>query len=404
MDKRDRLIFSTLFFAIFATVTGVGIVVPLLPVYAHDLGASGLYIGLIFGAFSLSRTFFLPYFGMLSDRKGRKIFIIPGLLAYTLISFTFLFSNSVQALIVIRFIQGIASAMLMPVIQAYVGDITPEGKEGWTMGLFNMSLFFGLSIGPVLGGIINDMFSLNAAFIAMGLLSFISFLLAQFLLPPTQSEKVVRRGKAPEVWRLLLKDRDIAGLFIFRFVYTACIGIIWGFLPVLADLELSLSSSLIGTLVMLGILVSGMIHLPMGYLADRLNKKMMVFIGGLIAGYAVLSFFWSSHFWDMVSASIIFGIGGGIAMPALMAMAVIKGNRIGAMGSVMAFLTVGHSLGMLAGSLLAGLMMDMVRLRYAFPMGAFLMILGTCIFLMCTGTNKDSSFDTKQNVPATKYP
>ena len=53
MQKLDKLIFTTLFFSIFATITGVGIVVPLLPVYAHNLGAGGLYIGLIFGAFSI---------------------------------------------------------------------------------------------------------------------------------------------------------------------------------------------------------------------------------------------------------------------------------------------------------------------------------------------------------------
>ena len=69
MHKLDKAIFVTLFFSIFATITGVGIVVPLLPVFAHNLGAGGLYIGLIFGAFSLSRVFFLPYFGRLSDRK-----------------------------------------------------------------------------------------------------------------------------------------------------------------------------------------------------------------------------------------------------------------------------------------------------------------------------------------------
>ena len=76
MHLLDKKIFGTLFFSIFTAVTGVGIVVPLLPVYAHDLGASGLYIGLIFGVFSLSRTVFLPYFGRLSDKKGRKPFIV----------------------------------------------------------------------------------------------------------------------------------------------------------------------------------------------------------------------------------------------------------------------------------------------------------------------------------------
>ena len=146
MESLDKKIFGTLFFSIFAAVTGVGIVVPLLPIYAHNLGASGLYIGLIFGAFSLSRTVFLPWFGRLSDVRGRKPFIVPGFLAYALISLSFVYSNTVGTLIVIRFFHGIASAMLMPVIQAYIGDITPRKREGITMGAFNMSLFLGLSL------------------------------------------------------------------------------------------------------------------------------------------------------------------------------------------------------------------------------------------------------------------
>ena len=219
MNLGDKKIFATLFFAIFATVTGVGIVVPLLPVYAHDLGASGFYIGMIFGAFSLARTFFLPYFGRLSDRKGRKPLIVPGLAAYTLVSLAFLVSDSVNALIIIRLIQGIASAMLLPVIQAYVGDITPEGREGFVMGLFNMSVFFGLSLGPVLGGVINEHFSLDAAFVAMGGLSFFGFLLSLLLLPPTHTERAVRRSRSPARWKQLVQNREIAGLFCFRFSY-----------------------------------------------------------------------------------------------------------------------------------------------------------------------------------------
>ena len=168
MQKLNKSIFSTLFFSIFATVTGVGIVVPLLPVYAHDLGAGGLYIGLIFGAFSLSRSVLMPYFGRQSDKKGRKPYIVPGMFAYTLISIAFVFSKNINSLIVLRFVQGAASAMLLPVIQAYVGDITPRGREGFTMGIFNMSLFLGLSLGPLLGGVIKDHFSLNAAFFQHG--------------------------------------------------------------------------------------------------------------------------------------------------------------------------------------------------------------------------------------------
>jgi DHA1 family multidrug resistance protein-like MFS transporter len=384
MNAIDRKIFGTLFFSIFATVTGVGIVVPLLPVYAHNLGASGLYIGLIFGAFSLSRTFFLPYFGRRSDKKGRKPFIVTGLFSYAVISLAFILSSGVESLIVIRFFQGITSAMIMPVVQAYVGDITPPGKEGWVMGLFNMSLFIGLSAGPLLGGVIKDRFSLDGAFVCMGTLSLVGFMLSLVFLPPTAEESVVKKGRAPLEWSQILSDRTIAGLFLFRLAHTACIGIIWGFLPVFADMEFSISASGIGILVMLGVLVSGVVQVPMGWLADRLNRKSMIILGGLVVTGAVYAFTHANGFQDMFWASVVFGAGGGIAMPALMAAAVLQGSRSKAMGSVIALLTVAHSLGMLVGSVMAGVMMDGFQLRQAFILGSLVMASGTLLFAACT--------------------
>jgi MFS family permease len=389
MNKIDKKIFATLFFSMFGTVTGVGIVVPLLPVYAANLGAGGVYIGLIFGAFSISRTFFLPYFGRSSDRKGRKPFIIAGLLAYTIVSLAFMFSNRVESLIAIRFLQGIASAMIMPAVQAYVGDITPPGCEGFAMGLFNMSMFLGLSIGPLIGGIISDNFSLNMSFASMGFLTFMGFLLSLLLLPPVKSEHITGRGIEPMAWKQVLHDRNMAGLFLFRLAYAACIGVIWSFLPVLADVELSLSSSTIGILVTLGVFSSGLLHVPMGLIADRVNRKMMVVSGGLIITYAIFSFNWASSFGDLLLASILFGLGGGIAMPALMALAVLKGNTNNAMGSVMGLLAMAHSLGMLTGSLVAGLMMDVSRLRHAFPSGGVLMALCLGLFIILTYHKKE---------------
>jgi MFS family permease len=344
MNLSDKKIFATLFFAIFATVTGVGIVVPLLPVYAHDLGASGFYIGMIFGAFSLARTFFLPYFGRLSDHKGRKPLIIPGLLAYTAIAFGFIFFKEVNSLIVLRFFQGIASAMLMPIIQAYVG--------------------------------------------CMGLLSLIGFFLCVFLLPPTRSEKYITSGKTPHDWKQLFLNRDIASIFMFRFSHILCIGIVWAFLPLLAKIKFSATSSTIGILIMLGVLVSGALHVPMGFLADKISKRWMVVAGGLMVACAVLSFQWAEGFWGMVWASVCFGIGGGIAMPALMAIAVLKGSETDSMGSVMAILTLAHSLGLLCGSLIGGLMMDLFELRVAFPIGAAIMAITVVVFLISTSSRR----------------
>jgi DHA1 family multidrug resistance protein-like MFS transporter len=378
--KINKKVFGTLFFSLLATITGVGIVVPLLPVYARNMGAGGLYIGLIFGAFSISRTFLLPFFGRWSDRRGRKPFIITGLFCYALVSVAFILFTQVYQLIIIRFFQGIASAMVMPVIQAYVGDITPKGREGFVMGLFNMSLFFGLSLGPVAGGFINDHINLKAAFVCMGVLAMVGAVLSLWLLPATRDEAGLGRGRPPLQWTAIIGDRVIVGLFAFRLAYTAGIGIIWGFLPVLADAQFHLSSSRIGILVMLGVLVSGLIQTPMGYLADRINRKAMVVTGGLLAGLAVLSYQWAGSHAQLYVASIAFGLGGGTAMPAVMAVAVLKGHQTESMGSVMAVLTVAHSLGMLLGAVMAGAMMDWYNLRGAFGLGAGCMLLGLIVF------------------------
>ncbi len=378
----QKKVVLTLFFAIFTTVTGVGIVVPLLPVYANDLGASGLYVGMIFGAFSISRTFLLPVFGRLSDFRGRKPFIVIGLFAYTLISVAFTFSENVESLIILRFIQGAGSAMIMPVVQAYVGEITPEGSEGYSMGLFNLSMFLSLSLGPLMGGSIKDVWTLDAAFICMGIFSAIGLLLCLFFLPPVSQEKNQLNKEAPKPWKLVLKDRTIVVIFMFRYAYTSCIGVIWCFMPVYADTQFNLSASLTGVLVMLGVFVSGLLHLPMGYLADRIDKKKMILLGGAFSTIGMLLPFYATQFWDLVLAVCIFGVGGGISMPAIMACAMIKGDEKKAMGSVMSVLTVAHSLGMLTGSMVAGLTMDYLSLRFSFPCGMLIMGMGTLAILV----------------------
>ncbi len=157
--------FTALFISAFASMLGMGIIVPLMPIYAKTLGASGIWLGLIFSGFSLSRLIFMPLMGKMSDKKGRKIFICTGLFLYSLLTLGYVFANSVFSLIWIRILHGFASAMTVPIIMAYVGDITPKGREGRFMGYFNVSFFMGMGLGPFIGGILNDSFGMASAFI-----------------------------------------------------------------------------------------------------------------------------------------------------------------------------------------------------------------------------------------------
>ena len=325
-------IFITLFVAIFVSMLGQGIVVPLLPVYAHQLGATGFSIGIMFGAFSISRTLFLPYFGSQSDQRGRKPYITTGLLLFSLASIAYMFSYDVNTLICVRFFQGIAAAMILPVALAYVGEITPRGQEGFMMGLLHLSLFGGLSAGPVLGGIAKDTLGMRPAFVSMGVLCILGFFLCLVFLPPRKDEPLVSRGRSPQRIMLFLRNRQLLGLFLLRFAATACIGTFWAFAPVLADTEFKLSGFATGILIMFSVFISAILTIPMGYLADRISKRFLVTLGGLIAFVSMLFFAYSQKTWGLYAASILAGLAGGISVPAMMAMGVLVGRTNGHMG------------------------------------------------------------------------
>ncbi|MBL0701035.1 MAG: MFS transporter, partial [Desulfosarcina sp.] len=101
------------------------------------------------------------------------------------------------------------------------------------------------------------------------------------------------------------------------------------------------------------------------------------------------SFTWANGFRDLFIANALFGLGGGISMPALMAMIVIKGERADAMGSVMGLVTMAHSSGLLVGAFLAGLMMDYFKLSRSFTLGAVVMLAGIALFAINTRNFKE---------------
>jgi len=68
-------IFPILALCVFSSMLGIGIIAPLLPLYAESMGATGIWVGIIFAGFSISQAMFLPIIGKLSDRSGRKLFI-----------------------------------------------------------------------------------------------------------------------------------------------------------------------------------------------------------------------------------------------------------------------------------------------------------------------------------------
>ena len=162
---------------------GLGLISPIIPNYASDLGASGIYIGLIYSSFSLTRAFLQTPVGRLADTYSKKKIIIVGLIVYALISYLYTLVNSPETLIVVRLLHGVGSSMMMPVAMAYAINLTPKGEEGKYMGYLNTALFTGYGAGPFIGGYIFESYNTLRVFQTMSLLVIISLILTVLFVP-----------------------------------------------------------------------------------------------------------------------------------------------------------------------------------------------------------------------------
>ncbi len=374
MDNSKK-IFYVLFIASIVTNIGSGMIASLLGVYSKTLGATGLQLGIIYSGISFSRAILSPPIGKLSDEKGRKAFLIFGLLAYTLISFGYIYAKTAWGLIIVGLLHGAAAAFVLPVAFAYIGDITPIGKEGEYLGTFGISLFIGWAIGPVLGGVIADVLGYKEVFLGMGILSFASLVITFFMLPES---KTIKKDGNSISYKSLLKDRLLVVVLSVRFLHLITISSIVTFVPVFA-LSINLSLSQIGTILMLNILVMGLLQQPFGKLADRTNRINMLIIGGIIASAGLMGIPFSVNFLQLLFWNIVMAVGSALSFPTTNAIMTVKGRNTG-MASVMAVFNFAMSAGMALGPLIAGVIYDEMGLSWVFVVLSVISTLGLLLF------------------------
>ena len=376
----DRHLYFSLFLTIMTTALGVSQVVPLLPVYAQELGATGFHLGLIFSSFALARSIFLPLVGKYSDTYGRRAFMLWGLFFYTLIAIGFVLSSQVYQLILCRFFLGGAAAMVIPVARAYVGDMTAPGHEGRIMGHFNMAFFGGLAIGPWMGGFLKDFFGIASAFYSMGLLSALGFFLALATLPKSRSAQA-RHEQTQISYAALMRIPILAAVFLFRFGSIIGVGVLWTFLPLYAHERLALTSGRIGILVSLTVIMTTLLQPVFGRLADRVSRTRMALAGGLMASLTLMLLPFCRSFAHLFVLNLAIGSAIGLYMPPLMAMAVDVGRETGFITRVMSVLEMAFSLGMVFGPILAGLLKEALGLDAVFWVGGAIGISSCFVFV-----------------------
>ncbi len=371
MEKR---IFIVLFIAVFATMLGAGIIEPFMAIYAESLGANGFFIGLIFGSFTLSRALFTPLIGRISDFRGRKNLLLIGLAGYTILSFFYAAASTTTSLIIVRFLHGLASAMVLPIAMAYIGDIAPKNEEGKYLGTFTIAFFMGLAFGPIIGGALHDLWHMNAAFYTMGVISFLSLLFLIFMLPEINAHKNVK----PSSFKVILKDKTMQAMLIFRTLNAYGIAALMGFLPLVAE-RINVSVFQIGFVVSSNLLISSVFQRYFGILSDKSDKIFMLIVGSLMMLVALALIPFSTGFYSLLFYNLLMGFGSAISIPAGSAITAQLGRKLG-MGSVMGLFNTAFGIGGGIGPIIAGLIMLATSLTFVFVSSAMIVLAGTIIF------------------------
>ena len=377
---RSRL--GLLFFAVLVDLVGFGIVLPVLPFYAADLGAGAPQTGLLYATYSLVQLVMAPLWGRISDRVGRRPVIILGLLGSAFAYAIFAQADSLALLFLSRVVGGIGGSTI-PVAQAYIADVTPPGRRAGGLGLVGAAFGLGFVIGPALGGILYGLSpgSPAAPGYAAAALCLANALAALAWLPESR-----RAGGSGGTSRFNLGAAlaEAAGSRQIRLVLAGYLCITMAFAtlhPTLSLLALERfgmggrqAGYLFALLGIVSVVVQGGL---VRRLAPRYGERTLLRVSGIPFCLGLLAVGTAATAPALLAGLVLIGIGYGGAIPSVLALL----SRAAGPERQGAVLGLGQSVGSLArvlGPAMAGKLFD-VRLALPYVAGAAL-ILAAALF------------------------
>jgi DHA1 family tetracycline resistance protein-like MFS transporter len=380
-----RTSLAILFLTVFIDLIGFGMVIPFLPFYAREYGASGVVVGAIVGIYSIMQFFFAPVWGRLSDRIGRRPVILISLTASCIGYALFGLARSLSVLFISRLIAGVGGANI-GTAQAYIADTTTLENRAKGMGLIGAAFGMGFILGPPLSGVLSTVGlhhnlpgNLLPGAVAAGL-SFGALMLALFVLAESKApDTAVRSGVPPQfdprVWRGIVQH---AILF-------AIIGALFMTLFAVSGMETSVTLhardrfnfsqlDLAYFFLFMGVIVAAIQGGLIGRLAKMLGETALVGIGAasFTIGLAMIPLVYRVSLLYVVAFFI--AVGQGLTYPSLTSL-ITKASPPSEHGSMLGLASGIGSLARFLGPIFSGFLYDLASARGAFYGGAMVTLI-----------------------------
>ncbi|MFA9559617.1 MFS transporter [Evansella sp. AB-rgal1] len=327
---------------------------PIISTYAHSLGASSFFTGIIIAIYSFSNMIGNAISGHWIDRYGRKRILLIGMIFVAIILLFYPFIQTPWGLFSVRFIHGLAGGALIPAAFAYLGDLAPSHRRGKTMAFSGACIGTAAIIGPAMGGIISSHFTISAVFYSVSILFLLTSLLSLILLKESLTTENKKQVKIKDMVPLL-KNPIMIQAALSAFALMMSMGVLTYSLPLKVE-ALSLSSAVTGLLLSSFGLVAIIIFLsPINRLFDKYQATTFILIGMGFISFSLISLSLLQSIQFMTFIMFFYGIGFSFIFPSMNRM-ILEISTMETRGKAFGIFYGAFSLGVVFGSSFAGAM------------------------------------------------
>ena len=362
------------------TMSGQGVISPILPLYAQTFGVSVALVGMAVSAFGLARLFVNLPAGLAAGVFGRRRGIIFGAALFAGGNLAAGLAADIWLLIFCRLVAGAGSSMFLTVGHVIVADLSTPENRGRYMSYLELSFLTGISLGPVIGGFMAELFGYQSPFFLVAVLSTIGSVWALLRIPETRPARA-QHGSAGSGVRLSeLVHPPLLGLAVVALTtFLTRAGARLGIIPLIGA-AVGLSPGQIG-LVYTGTIGVEMGLMPIaGAMADRINRRIVLVISLLVhAAGPVILMVWQDP-WGFIVASVVLGLGTALGGPSLPSYAADVAPRGGGAGLTMGLYRTYGDIGFLIGGPLLGWIADASDFSGALASNAALLVLAAAVF------------------------
>jgi len=364
---------------VFTTVVidlvGFGIVLPILPLWAEDFGASPTQIGLLTASYAIVQLLFAPVWGRLSDRYGRRPVILASLLGSAASALLIGLAGTLVLLFVARILQGISGASYAAA-QAYVADVTSRRERARGMGLIGAAFGLGFILGPAFGAAFSAVDARLPFFVAAGLAA-LNLAIAYRRLPESLRPGAPR-APAPrlDLVRRALASRELGPLVWLSFIATFAFVAMESTFALFSERRFDYGAVEIGALfVFIGVMAAAAQGLLVGRLVERFGEMRVMIAGlaGTAAGLLLVGV--SESLWALLPGLAVLAVASGLVFSTTTALISLSAHDA-EQGSVLGLTAGVGGAARIAGPVVATLLFQHAGI--ATPL-----ILGAVLFALC---------------------